>query len=187
MRYSLIRKILARFGSLQMVLTVLTAITALYMGLAVLGNISDSGTNRAFVEHVLAMDTTFGSPNTGWRAVTDHRLVTAAYLTIIVWESFIVIVLTAAFLCWSRAIAIQRGFVVACQLSTCGWLMQMILFGGGFIAVGGEWFQMWQSAKWNGMQPALQNFLIASVGIILTHIFKPESSNEVGKPVSISR
>lgn len=170
-----------------MVLTVLTAITALHMGLAVLGNISDSGTNRAFVEHVLAMDTTFGSSNTRWRAITDHRLITVAYLTIIVWESFIAIVLTAAFLCWLRAIVIQRGFVVACQLSTCGWLMQMILFGGGFIAIGGEWFQMWQSSTWNGMQPALQNFLIASVGIIFTHLFKPEPSNGVGNQSLISR
>lgn len=178
LRYSLIMRIFSWFGSLRMVLVVLTAITALQMGLITLGNISDFGTNRAFVEHVLAMDTTFGSPNTRWRAITDPRLITAAYLAIIVWESLIAIVLTIAFLCWLRANAVQRRVAVARQLSVCGWLMQILLFGGGFITVGGEWFQMWQSAQWNGTQPALRNFLIASIGLILVHLFRSEPSNE---------
>ncbi|MGH3815915.1 MAG: DUF2165 domain-containing protein [Pseudonocardiaceae bacterium] len=171
-------KVLAWFGSLRMVLTVLTAITSLHMGLVTLGNISDYDTNRTFVEHVLAMDTTFGSPNTKWRAITDQRFVTAAYFTIIAWELLTTIVLAVAFLCWLRATVIKRGVVVACQLSALGWLMQIILFGGGFIAIGGEWFQMWQSSEWNGTQPALQNFLIASIGLILAHLFKPESLSE---------
>ncbi|MDQ3761791.1 MAG: DUF2165 domain-containing protein [Actinomycetota bacterium] len=171
-------RILAWFGSLRAALTVLTAITSLHVGLITLGNISDFDTNRVFVEHVLTMDTTFGSPNTTWRAITDHRLITATYLTIIAWEFLTTIVLTAAFLCWLRAITIQPRVVIACQLSACGWLMQIILFGGGFIAVGGEWFQMWQSSTWNGIQPALQNFLIASIGLILVHLFRRESPNE---------
>lgn len=70
-------RILALFGSLRIVLVVFTAITALYMGLVALGNISDYGTNQAFVQHVLAMDTTLSSSNTKWRAVnrppTGHR------------------------------------------------------------------------------------------------------------------
>lgn len=174
-------KILAWFGSLRMVLAVLTAITSLHMGLITLGNISDYDTNRTFVEHVLTMDTTFDSSNTKWRAITDDRLITATYLTIIAWEALTTTVLTVAFLCWLRAIAIKRGVVVACQLSTVGWLMQIILFGGGFLTIGGEWFQMWQSSEWNGTQSALQNFLIASIGLILVHLFRPESPNESRK------
>lgn len=161
-----------------MVLTVLTAITSLHMGLITLGNISDFDTNRAFVEHVLTMDTTFGSSNTKWRAITDQRLITATYLTIIAWEFLTTIALTVAFLCWLRAIAIKRGVVAACQLSALGWLMQVILFGGGFLTIGGEWFQMWQSSEWNGTQSALQNFLIASIGLIFVHLIRPESLNE---------
>lgn len=171
-------RILAWASNLRAVLTVFTAITALYIGLVTLGNISDFNTNHAFVEHVLTMDTTSGSPSTRWRAITDQRLITAAYLAIIVWESLITIVLTIAFFYWLRAITVQRAAVVACQLSICGWLMQIILFGGGFMAIGGEWFQMWQSSKWNGMQPALQNFLIASLGLILAHLSRPDSPND---------
>lgn len=171
-------RILSWFGSLRMILAVLTAITALHMGLITLGNISDYDTNRAFVEHVLAMDTTFGSLNTRWRAITDPRLITATYLAIIGWEFLITIVLAIAFLGWLRAMVIRRGVVVACQLSIAGWLMQIILYGGGFITVGGEWFQMWQSSEWNGMQAALRNFLIASIGLLLAHLFRSEPSNE---------
>ncbi len=171
-------RILALLGSPRMVLIVLTAVSALYMCLVALGNISDYGTNRAFVEHVLAMDTTFGSANTKWRAVTDQRLVTAAYLTIIIWESLIALVLTVAFLGWLRGIVSRCGSLVAAQLSICGWLMQVLLFGGGFIGVGGEWFEMWQSAKWNGTQAAFQNLLIPAVGLMLAHLLAREWQHE---------
>ena len=48
--------------------------------------------------------------------------------------------------------------------------MWVLLFGVGFLAIGGEWFQMWQSEKWNGLQPALQNFLIATVALVVAHL-----------------
>jgi predicted small integral membrane protein len=146
------------------------------MGLVALGNITDFGTNYAFVEHVFAMDTTFRSPNVMWRAVTNHAWVTAAYITIIAWELLTAIVLAAACLTWVQTLATRHETTTARQLSSCGWLMHAMLFGGGFITIGGEWFEMWQSSKWNGLQPALQNFLIASVGLILTHLAKRESS-----------
>lgn len=47
------------------------AAIALHMTLAALGNITDYNTNWAFVQHVLAMDTTFHAPALMWRAVTD--------------------------------------------------------------------------------------------------------------------
>ena len=48
--------------------------------------------------------------------------------------------------------------------------MWILLFGVGFLAIGGEWFEMWQSQQWNGLQPATFNFLIASAGLILTRL-----------------
>jgi len=39
-----------------------------------------------------------------------------------------------------------------------------------FLAIGGEWFLMWQSAKWNGQQPAFQNFVVVGlIYLILLH------------------
>jgi Predicted small integral membrane protein (DUF2165) len=48
--------------------------------------------------------------------------------------------------------------------------MVLLLFAGGFIAIGGEWFVMWQSSDWNGLDPALQNVIIAGVALILAHL-----------------
>ena len=120
--------------------------------------------------HVLAMDTTFRSPNTMWHAITNPGTAIGVYITIIVWECLTATVLICACVAWARAFIRQRGSDAARLLSTCGWTMEIMLFGGGFIAVGGEWFQMWQSSMWNGPQSALRYFLIASVGLILAHL-----------------
>ncbi|GAA0217129.1 DUF2165 domain-containing protein [Saccharothrix mutabilis subsp. mutabilis] len=134
------------------------------MGLVVLGNVTDYGTNRAFVEHVFAMDTTFQSPNTMYRAITNQTVVTIAYVLIIIWEAVTAVVLLAGFVAWLRG-----RTVVARRLSSLGWVMQVLLFGGGFIVIGGEWFLMWQSKDWNGLTAAFQNFVVAAVGLILLH------------------
>ena len=38
----------------------------------------------------------------------------------------------------------------------------------GFLVVGGEWFQMWQSQTWNGQQGAFR--FVASFGLILVFV-----------------
>src|SRR3712207_8174099 len=108
---------LARVGTSQAAITALTGITALYMGLVVFGNITDYGTNHAFVQHVFAMDTTFGSPNTTWRAITNPTVVTVAYVLIILWEAVIALVMIAALVSWLR-----RREEVARRLSSTGWV-----------------------------------------------------------------
>lgn len=163
-------RLLARVGGPHAAVAVLTAITALYLLLVVLGNVTDYETNHAFVQHVLAMDTTFQSPNTMWRSITSPTLVTVAYVAIILWEVVAAGVLVAGFASWLRVVFGGRDATTARLLSTAGLLMVVLLFGGGFIAIGGEWFQMWQSKSWNGLQAALQNFLVASVGLILVQV-----------------
>ncbi|MFT7839483.1 DUF2165 domain-containing protein [Saccharothrix sp. BKS2] len=157
-------RFLAQVGSPQTAIAALTGVTALYMALVVFGNITDYETNHAFVRHVLAMDTTFGSPNTSWRAITNPTLVTIAYVLIILWEAVTALVLIAALVSWLR-----RREDLARRLSSTGWVMQALLFGAGFIAIGGEWFAMWQSKEWNGLTPAFQNFVIAGIGLVLLH------------------
>lgn len=45
-----------------------------------------------------------------------------------------------------------------------------VMFAGGFIVIGGEYFQMWQSDDWNGLDPALQNVVIAGLALIIAHL-----------------
>ncbi|QTR05415.1 DUF2165 domain-containing protein [Saccharothrix algeriensis] len=156
-------RLLDRVGSPQAAVAVLTAISAGYLVLVVLGNITDYGTNHAFVRHVLAMDTTFRSPGTAYRAITNPTAVTAAYVLIIAWEAATALVLSAALVAW------VRGKAAARRLSSLGWVMQALLFGGGFVVIGGEWFQMWQSQDWNGLAAAYRNLAVAVLGLVLLH------------------
>jgi predicted small integral membrane protein len=130
------------------------------------------------VHHVLATDTTnLGAPaGTGldpdvmWRAITDPALQNAAYVGVIVWEALTALVLGTAVV---RSVR-ERGtsYRSARALSTVGLLMIVALFLGGFIVICGEWFQMWRSTTWNGLDPAFRNTVIALV-TLLVHLPSP--------------
>ena len=47
-----------------------------------------------------------------------------------------------------------------------------MLWFTGFIAVGGEWFLMWQSEKWNGQNAAFR--LVVIIGITLVYLVQPD-------------
>jgi predicted small integral membrane protein len=163
-----------RLGTLPVVVATLTLITATYYTLVALTNITDFGTNQAFVQHVLSMDTTFQDPDVMWRAIPSTGLQNLAYAGVILWESLTAVVLLWAVVSWARALLRGGPYERPRRLSTVGWTMVLLLFAGGFITVGGEWFQMWQSSDWNGLQPALQNVIIAGLALILAHLPSPD-------------
>ncbi|MEY9992119.1 putative small integral membrane protein [Streptomyces sp. V4I8] len=151
--------------ALHLAATLLTGTAALYIALVAFGNITDFGTNQQFVQHVLAMDTTFKDEDLMWRAVTSKGLQDAAYVAIIAWETVAALVLIYGTWLWAR-----RDQARARRFSTYGLLMLMLLFGAGFIAIGGEWFSMWQSGDWNGLDAATRVFLFSGVVLIVNHL-----------------
>ncbi|WP_329218252.1 DUF2165 domain-containing protein [Streptomyces sp. NBC_01485] len=150
---------------LPLTAALLTGTVALYTLLVAFGNITDFGTNQQFVRHVLAMDTTFKDDDLMWRAVTSKGLQDAAYVAIIAWETVAGLVLAAGTWFWAR-----RDFIRGRALASYGLLMLMLLFGAGFIAIGGEWFAMWQSKSWNGLDAATRAFLFSGVVLIVNHL-----------------
>lgn len=152
-------------SALHLAATLLTATVALYTALVAFGNITDFGTNQQFVRHVLAMDTTFKDDDLMWRAVTSKGLQDAAYVAIIAWETVAALVLIYGTWLWFR-----RDDLRARRVSTYGLLMLMLLFGAGFIAIGGEWFAMWQSDTWNGLDAALRVFLLSGVVLLVVNL-----------------
>lgn len=155
--------------------TALTATVAVLITLVALGNITDFGTNQEFVRHVLAMDTTFQDEDLMWRAITNRTVQDAVYVAIIGWEALAALVLIAATLLWLRGLGPGgRGYDPARRATTAGLVMLLLLFGLGFMAIGGEWFAMWQSAKWNGLAAALRNVTLAGLVLILIHLPSPQ-------------
>ena len=166
----------ARLGTLPVAAGALVFLNGLYILLVAFGNITDFGTNQPFVQHVLSMDTTnFGAePGTDldrdvmWRAIGNETVQDIAYLGLIAWESLAALVLLAATVLWIRSP--DHGYRDARALSTIGLLMLLILFFGGFITVGGEWFQMWKSVAWNGLEPAFRNSMLALATLVRFHL-----------------
>ncbi|WP_405871814.1 MULTISPECIES: DUF2165 domain-containing protein [unclassified Streptomyces] len=152
-------------SALHLTSTLLTATVGLYIALVAFGNITDFGTNQSFVQHVLAMDTTFKDDDLMWRAVTSKGLQNTAYVAIIVWETVAALVLIYGTWLWAR-----RDDRRAAATSTYGLLMLMLLFGAGFIAIGGEWFSMWQSKTWNGLDAALRVFVLSGVVLLVVQL-----------------
>ncbi len=172
-----LRARLLGLGTLPVACTVVVGINALYILLVAIGNITDYGTNFDFVKHVLSMDTTnFGGPpgegldeDVMWRAIEANWFHHVAYIGVIMWESLTAVVLLCSVWAWLRA-SRTGSFDLPRRLGTIGLSMILVLFMGGFIAIGGEWFQMWRSTSWNGLEPAFRNSVLAAFGIVLMHL-----------------
>ena len=170
-----------QLGGLPFAVFVLVGCNALYILLVAFGNITDFDTNYAFVQHVLSMDTTnFGAaegtgldPDVMWRAITEPTIWTIAYIGVIVWESLSAIVLIAALVLWIRSFIRRSTFDLPKALSSIGLLMIIALFFAGFITIGGEWFNMWRSDAWNGLDPAFRNSVLAAITLVLIHTTSP--------------
>ena len=147
--------------------TALVAAIAAWASLVVFDNITDYGTNFAFVRHVLAMDTIFPDSGIKYRAITSPALHHAAYWLIIAAEA-----LTAA-LCWIGAVALLRRrsaaadtFNRAKAYAIAGLTLGVLVWQFGFMTVGGEWFGMWQSAHWNGA-PSAFRFAMVVIAVLI--------------------
>ncbi|WP_079277913.1 DUF2165 domain-containing protein [Streptomyces sp. CB03234] len=160
---------LLSLGTLAVAAAALTGTVALSMVLVAFGNITDFGSNQQFVQHVLAMDTTFKDPQLMWRAITSPALQNAAYIAIIVWEVLTASVLVVATWLWAVGLR-RRAYDRARRASTVGLVMVLLLFGLGFFGIGGEWFVMWQSSDWNGLDSALRYVVLAAFALIVVHL-----------------
>ena len=148
----------------------LVAGVGLYLVLVVFNNATDYGSNHAFVRHVLAMDTTFPGNAGMWRAIRAPWAVHAFYVTIILWEAAAGgLIVAGAWRMWRARLAPAPAFTAAKQLAIAGLALTMLQWLVAFIAVGGEWFLMWQSGTWNGGDVAGRMFLVAGVTLLFVN------------------
>ena len=154
--------------------TAMVAAIATFATLVAFGNITDYDTNFVFVQHVLSMDSVFPSSAITYRAITSPALHHAAYAVIIAAEALI------AALCWIGAVALLRQlrapaavFNRAKKWSIAGLTLGFLVWQFGFMTVGGEWFGMWQSAKWNGV-PSAFRFAMVIVAVLIFVVMRDD-------------
>ncbi|HWU78017.1 MAG TPA: DUF2165 domain-containing protein [Rhodanobacter sp.] len=140
---------------------------ALWLALVAFGNITDYGSNWVFVQHVLAMDSIFPGADIHYRAIHSPALQHLAYLAIIVVETL------AAGLCsfggwrmWRARRASVATFRDAARVAVAGLSLGLLLWLGGFMAIGGEWFGMWMSSQWNGVASAFRFVMVLLVALV---------------------
>lgn len=147
----------------------LVAAAGFYLLLVVLNNLTDYKSNYDFVFHVLSMDTTFPGNSLMWRSIHTPAIYHVFYAGIILWESVACVVLFAgAWKLWAVRKAGAATFNRAKQFAIFGLTVNLLLWSVAFLAVGGEWFLMWQSKIWNGQTAAGRMFDV--VGLVLIFI-----------------
>ena len=123
-----------------------------------LNNILDYQSNFDFVKHVLSMDTTFEGNKLTNRAIESSYLHHTAYAVIIFLEAAIGLINVVAAGRMIAAIYARDSvrFTRAKGVAIVGLTIGFILWFGGFMIVGAEWFLMWQSQSWNGQTAAFR-------------------------------
>ncbi|WP_309085628.1 DUF2165 domain-containing protein [Chelativorans sp.] len=147
--------------------TAFVAAIAFFATLVSFGNITDYGTNFAFVQHVLMMDTIFPDATIKYRAITSPVLHHVAYNFIIAAETL------TAILCWIGAFSMlghlgtdARSFNRSKKWAIAGLAVGFLVWQVGFMSVGGEWFGMWMSQTWNGIESAFR-FFITIIAVLI--------------------
>jgi predicted small integral membrane protein len=150
---------------------------ALFYTLVVFNNLTDFGSNLQLVRHTLTMDTTFPGNHGMWRAIDSPAIHLAFYIGIIVWE-----IVTAILLGWGavRLVRLVRqpasAFNQAKGVAVAALTLSLTMWLVAFLAVGGEWFLMWQSATWNGQQAAFRMFTV--VGLVMLILLQPDAEGQ---------
>jgi predicted small integral membrane protein len=157
----------------------LVAAIAFTASLVTFGNITDYDTNWSFVVHVLSMDTIFPNSTIHYRAITSPTLQKLAYCLIIAAE------LATAILCWIGAAAMLRSalapaphFARAKTWAITGLTVGFLTWQVGFMAVGGEWFGMWQSTTWNGEESAFR-FQMTILAVLIYLVLPAQDDNSL--------
>ncbi|WP_274629319.1 DUF2165 family protein [Arvimicrobium flavum] len=146
---------------------------AAFAFLVAFGNITDYGSNFAFVQHVLSMDTTFPGNALMYRSITNPSLWTAGYWLIIFGEALTcVFFLIASWKLWQARNASGEDFNEAKKFVIVGTTMGFLVWYFGFMVVGGEWFAMWQSSTWNGQDAAFKFYM--TMLAVLIYVVQPD-------------
>ncbi len=131
------------------------ASVSLYVLLVCFNNISDYDSNFQFVSMVSGMDDVFSKTTTGWRSIQNTTLHHVIYVCIIGWELCIAVLSLAGMFRMIRSVKSDADeFNHSKQFLITGLALGVLLWFAAFIAIGGEWFLMWQSKTWNGQQTA---------------------------------
>ena len=150
---------------------------AIFALLVCFNNLIDYGANYNFVQHTLSMDTVFPDNTLKYRAINNPLVWSIGYGLIILFEFVTGVLLFVGAINLIKNINVPLAFNRAKNWVYLGCLTGFLLWFLGFIVVGGEWFCMWESEKWNGVEAAFRFVVL----IMFTLIFTAMPESEIDK------
>lgn len=130
--------------------TAFSLMVGLYLGMIVFNNLTDYNSNFQFVSMVAGMSDVFSAPRNNWRHVDSAFVHHAFYAGIIALEFVIAVLLILGAYRMKKNLAGNAGvFAHAKRYTSIGLALGVFLWFFVFLTVGGEWYLMWQSEKWN--------------------------------------
>src|SRR5438876_1094219 len=122
----------------------------LYIALVCFNNMVGYNSNFQFISMVAKMSDTFSPAKNGWRSINNVPLHHVMFLLIISCELLVaILLLSGVFQMIKKFRADAIEFKRAKRYTAVGLSLGVLLWFTVFIAIGGEWFLMWQSKNWN--------------------------------------
>jgi predicted small integral membrane protein len=126
-----------------------------YLSIVVFNNITDYNTNFEFVRKVTAMQDVFSAPTNNWRSIDNDAIHHLFYLSVIAIETAIAFLMFLGAYNMIKALQSEGDvFTQSKRVTSLGLSLGVVLFFFIFITIGGEWYLMWQSPKWNAQGTA---------------------------------
>ena len=151
----------------RLVKLAMTVCLALFALVVTYDNLVDYGSNYAFVQHVLSMDTTFPGNALLGRRITSPALWNLAYWAIILGEGLTGLAFAAGAIALARQLGADAAlFQQAKRFVILGAGIGFLVWFFGFAVVAGEWFAMWQSSTWNGQETAFR-FTVTILAVLI--------------------
>lgn len=154
--------------------TAFVAAAAFLATLVAFGNITDYGTNFAFIRQVFMMESLLPGSTIGYRAIVNPMIHHVAYMLIITAQTL------TALLCWIGAVRMSghlrsdaRAFDRSKGWAIGGLAISFLVWQVGFMSIGGEWFGMWMSEARSGIDSAFRFFM--TMIAILIFVSLPEA------------
>lgn len=151
----------------HMKITVLAAL-ALFFTLLVFNNLTNFDSNFKSLKSVFEMEGVFDTHLISWRSISNETIQKAAIVFIIAWQ------ILTALLCWTGAAVMFRNvnadpeiFSQSKKMALAGLTAGFLFFMVGFVIIGSEWFNMWQS-MWKNLQ---LKTLVYSILLLVCMIF----------------
>lgn len=137
----------------------------------VVGNTTDYFSNYQFVEHVLKMDNIFPESQLHYRSFNNPILFNTIYIAIIITEALTSVCCVIGFLHMFKNLKSDAAsFHASKNWAVAGLILGILLWFLGFEVIGGEWFAMWQSPRYNGLPAAERVIIFLMLTLILLQL-----------------